>query len=271
MLKIKVGGVPEHFNYPWLKCIEDESFKTENLKVEWRNYPGGTGEMAKALDNKEIDLAVMLTEGSLKEMESGKDFKIVQKYIESPLLWGIHVDIDSPYRNVEDLKGKTAAISQFNSGSHLMTHVLADQHRWDLNHLKFEVCKTLDGAIKALKNKDADYLLWERFTTKPFVDQHILRHLGNCPTPWPCFVIVTRENYFNTHQNKINSLLYILNKETSGLKEKKDIADTLAGKYDINSTDVKEWLSKTEWSNARIQPQTINYLRSKLKKYSIIS
>ncbi len=270
MFKIKVGGVPEHFNYPWLKCIEDGSFKTENLEVEWYNYHGGTGEMAKALANKEIDLAVMLTEGSLKEIESGKDFKIVQKYIESPLLWGIHVDIDSPYRKIEDLEGKTAAISQFNSGSHLMTHVLADQHNWNLNHLRFEVCKTLDGAIKALKNKDADYLLWERFTTKPYVDQHTLRHLGNCPTPWPCFVVVTRDDYYNENVVVVNKLLDVLNDQTLHLKDKHNLSKTLSKEYDINEKDVKDWLSKTEWSNSRIKPETIDYLKLKLKKYNII-
>lgn len=270
MFKIKVGGVPEHFNYPWLKCIESNLFKNVNLDVEWHNCPGGTGEMAKALHKKEIDLAVMLTEGSLKEIESGKNFKIVQKYIESPLLWGIHVDAKSPYKNIKDLKEKTAAISQFNSGSHLMTYVLAEQQSWDLNQLKFKICKTLDGAIEALRNQEADFLLWERFTTKPYVDNKILRHLGNCSTPWPCFVVVTRNNYYIEYQDDIYKLLNVLNKQTSDLKQNDNLSQILSQKYDINKEDVKQWLSKTEWSNSRIKPETIEYLKLKLKKYNII-
>lgn len=270
MFKIKVGGVPEHFNYPWLKSIESGLFKNANLDVEWNDCPGGTGEMAEALDKSEIDLAIMLTEGSLKEIESGKNFVIVQKYIESPLLWGIHVDAKSPYNKIEDLKGKTAAISKFNSGSHLMTYVLAEQQSWDQNLLKFEVCKTLDGAIHSLNNQNADFLLWERFTTKPYVDKNILRHLGNCPTPWPCFVVVTRENYFNKNQDQLNKLLNVINKQTSDLKENRNLPESLSKKYDISTEDVSKWLSKTEWSSSRIKPETIDYLKSKLKKYNII-
>lgn len=270
MFNIKVGGVPEHFNYPWLKCIQNNLFKNANLDVEWIDCPGGTGEMAKALNEEKIDLAVMLTEGSLKEIESGKTFKIIQKYIESPLLWGIHVDANSSYEKIEALRGKTAAISQYNSGSHLMTYVLADQQSWDLNQLKFKVCKTLDGAIKSLKSNEADYLLWERFTTKPYVDQNILNHIGNCPTPWPCFVVVTRDDYYNKHHKKIDELLNILNNQTSDLKENQNITVTLSKQYDLNTEDVKEWLSKTEWSDSRIKPQTIEHLKLKLKKYGII-
>lgn len=270
MFTIKVGGVPEHFNYPWIKCIENNLFKAAELDVKWKDCPGGTGEMSKYLKDGEIDLAIMLTEGSLKEIESGKDFKIIQIYIESPLLWGIHVDAQSNYKDIADLKGKTAAISRFNSGSHLMTHVLADQQNWDLNKLKFKVCNNLDGAITALENNEADYLLWERFTTKPYVDSGQLNHIGNCPTPWPCFVIVTRTKYYHNNQHQIDKLLEILNKQTSNLKTISDLSEKISQKYEIDNQDIKKWLSKTEWSISEIKTKTMNDLKHKLKKYSII-
>jgi ABC-type nitrate/sulfonate/bicarbonate transport system substrate-binding protein len=271
MFKINVGGVPEHFNYPWIECIENNIFKEAGFDVEWQDCPGGTGEMSTALENKSIDIAIMLTEGSLKKIKTGKSFKIIQKYIESPLLWGIHVNAESHYTKIEDLEGKKAAISQFNSGSHLMTYVLADKHSWNLDQLEFKVCNTLNGAIEALKNKEADFLLWERYTTKPYVDDHILKHLGNCPTPWPCFVIVSRENYYKQHKVKVENLLQVLNKKTKELKDHQDIVDILSERYRIKQTDVKEWLTKTEWSNSSLKPETISELKLKLKKYSIIS
>jgi len=270
MFKIKVGGVPEHFNYPWLKCIDDNLFEKNQLKVEWIDCHGGTGEMASSLDSGEIDLAIMLTEGCIKEIESGKDFTIVQKYIESPLLWGIHVDAHSTYRNIEDLEGKTAAISQYNSGSHLMTHVLADREDWDLDKLNFKVCKTLNGAIKALKNKKADYLMWERFTTKPYVDQNHLSHLGNCKTPWPCFVIAAKNKYYFEHKLQIDKMLDVVNFQISSLKKDQNLSDILSQKYEIDYNDIKEWLSITEWSNSKLKSETMEDLKLKLKKYKII-
>jgi len=270
MLKIKIGGVPEHFNYPWLKCIEDKAFLNV-ANVEWNDYPGGTGEMAEALEKSHIDLAIMLTEGSIKQKESGKDFKIIQKYIESPLLWGVHVDAGSPYKTIEELEGKTAAISRYNSGSHLMTYVLAERESWDLKALKFNVCHNLNAAIQAMKNLQADFLLWERFTTKPYVDNNTLKHLGNCPTPWPCFVIVTRDGFYNKHQKTIDKVLSILNSETQNLKQNDKLTDILANRYKLEREDVKSWLHQTQWSQSPVKAQTISALKTKLKRYSIIS
>lgn len=271
MFNINVGGVPEHFNYPWLKCIEENLFEKADLKVNWKDCPGGTGEMAEALDQKKIDLAIMLTEGSIKEIESGKKLKIIQKYIETPLLWGIHVDAKSKFKNIKDLKGKVAAISRYNSGSHLMTHVLAEKESWDLNTLKFKVCQNLEGAIKALNNQKADFLLWERFTTKPYVDIGQLRHLSNCPTPWPCFVIVAREDYYKLNQEKINSLLDIINKKTNLLKEDNQLSKTLAFRYNLKIQDVESWLAQTEWSQKPMKPEVKADLKATLKTFGIIS
>ena len=271
MFKINIGGVPEHFNYPWLKCIENGGFKSIELDVNWKNYPGGTGEMAEALDQKDIDIAIMLSEGSIKEIESGKDFKIIQKYIETPLLWGIHVDTNSPFESIKDLKEKTASISRYNSGSHLMTYVLAERESWDLESLKFELCKNLDGSIEALKQKKADFLLWERFTTKPYVDNQTLRHLGDCPTPWPCFVIVCQNKFYNKNQKQIDTLLKVINTETSQLKTSEELPEILSKRYHIHKKDIKEWLAKTEWSQSPMKEETISNLKNKLKAYSIIS
>ncbi len=57
MKTIKVGGVPEHFNLPWHLCIEEKLFEDKDLNVIWKDFPGGTGEMNKALRSGEIDVA----------------------------------------------------------------------------------------------------------------------------------------------------------------------------------------------------------------------
>lgn len=270
MFSINIGGVPEHFNYPWQKCIEEGLFKKAGIQAKWIDFPGGTGQMAEGLDQNEIDLAIMLTEGSIKEMESGKPFKIIQKYIETPLLWGIHSKPDSKLKPVAKINHKTIAISRYNSGSHLMSYVLAENEAWDINSLRFKVCGNLDGAINAINTKKADVFLWERYTTKPYVDRGLLNHVGNCPTPWPCFVIVARSYFVDKHKNQINTLLHILNTQTKNIKKDRQLPKILADRYKLNIDDTKDWLNQTEWSQSALKDDTFNLLKKKLKKFNIL-
>ena len=171
MKKILIGGVPEHFNLPWYLTLSDKKYTDENINLRWKDYYGGTGEMCKALRDGTIDMAVILTEGIVRDIINGNDSKIVQVFVKSPLLWGIHVADNSDYKDVSDLKGTEAAISRFGSGSHLMAYVNAENHGWDYEEdLEFKVIKDLDGALKNLPEGNGDYFMWEKFTTKPYVD-----------------------------------------------------------------------------------------------------
>ena len=80
MKNFKIGGVPEHFNFPWYLALKEKSFQKQNINLRWIDYPGGTGQMNKALRNKEIDMAVILTEGIVRDIINGNDAKIVQVF-----------------------------------------------------------------------------------------------------------------------------------------------------------------------------------------------
>lgn len=43
MVTLKVGGVPEHFNYPWHMAIERKIFEKHGVHVEWVEQKLGTG------------------------------------------------------------------------------------------------------------------------------------------------------------------------------------------------------------------------------------
>jgi hypothetical protein len=47
------------------------------------------------LRDGETDIAVILTEGIVKDIVAGNQSKIVQVYVQSPLIWGIHVAANS--------------------------------------------------------------------------------------------------------------------------------------------------------------------------------
>ena len=72
-LTVHIGGVPEHFNYPWYLLLKSKELHKEQINLIWRDFDGGTGAMVHSLVNGEIDLAVMLTEGVTKAICDGAD------------------------------------------------------------------------------------------------------------------------------------------------------------------------------------------------------
>jgi ABC-type nitrate/sulfonate/bicarbonate transport system substrate-binding protein len=271
MKTVNIGGVPEHFNLAWFLTLKDGKYKEQDINLRWQDYPGGTGAMCKGLRNGDIDIAVILTEGIIKDIIAGNPSKIVQTFVQTPLVWGLHVANDSPYKTVDDLKGTKAAISRYGSGSHLMAYINAENHKWDLqNDLNFEVIKNLDGAVKGLTEGIADYFLWEKFTTKPLVDSNIFRRIDNCPSPWPCFVIAVREDFIEKNTNELKNILNIINNTTREFKDIPSIDKTIANHYEQQLSDVQEWLSITEWSQDLIDKETIMNVQKQLFTLNII-
>ncbi len=271
MKKVNIGGVPEHFNLAWYLGLKHGEYKAEGINLRWHDYHGGTGQMCKGLREGDIDIAVILTEGIVKDIIAGNPSKIVQTYTQSPLIWGIHVAADSKFNTIEDIKGTRAAISRYGSGSHLMAFVNAKHNGWDLEKdLQFSVIKNLSGAIKGLTENKADYFLWEKFTTKPLVDNGTFRHIGNCPSPWPCFVIAVRNEFLEHNKNDLKTILDIINNTTSEFKNIPSIDRTIANRYGQELEDVQEWLSLTEWSQELIDETTLNNVQNQLLELSII-
>lgn len=272
MKKVNIGGVPEHFNLAWYLTLKDGEYKEEGINLRWKDYHGGTGQMCKALRNKEIDIAVILTEGIIKDIIDGNNCKIVQVFVQSPLIWGIHVRAKSSFHSIDDLKGTRAAISRYGSGSHLMAYINAENNNWNLKKdLNFEVIKNLEGAVEALTNEKADYFMWEKFTTKPLVDSGVFRRVENCPTPWPCFVIAARQGFIDNKKDVLKTILEIINNTTTNFKNIPCIDKTIANRYDQKLKDVQEWLSITEWSQEQISEATINKIQAELLSLNIIS
>src|SRR5690606_5438590 len=234
MTTVKIGGVPEHFNLAWYLTLKNGEYKKENINLRWEDYPGGTGAMNEALRTGEIDMAVILTEGIVKDIAEGNPSKVVQVFVETPLIWGVHVAAGSEFKSIEELKGKRCAISRYGSGSHLMAYINAENHNWDLDtDLNFNVIQDLDGAVNALSNGDADYFMWEKFMTKPIVDSGVFRRIDKCPTPWPCFVIAVRNEFLEANENVVKIILEIINNTTIDFKEIPSIDRMIANRYEL--------------------------------------
>lgn len=271
MKTFKIAGVPEHFNLPWHLCLENGEFEEAGIDLQWIDIPEGTGKMCQMLRDGETDIAVILTEGIVKDITAGNPSKIVQVYVESPLIWGIHVDAKSNFTSLTDLENAKVAISRLGSGSHLMSIVNAQNQGWKTNELQFEIVNTIDGAVEALSAGKADYFMWEKFMTKPLVDNGTFRRIADCPTPWPCFVIAVREELLQSHAQTIQHILEIINVTTAEFKDIPSINRTLAERYNQKTEDINQWLSQTRWSQKNITQETLNKVQNQLFDLNLIN
>lgn len=270
MKTIKIAGVPEHFNLPWHLALADGDFEKENINLQWTDVPEGTGKMCQMLREGTTDIAVILTEGIVKDIVAGNQSKIVQVYVASHLIWGIHVAAHSQYNSLSDLENTKVAISRLGSGSQLMAYVNADNQGWDSSKLEFEIVNTIDGAVEALTNGTADYFMWEHFMTKPLVDKGIFRRVADCPTPWPCFVIAVRNEILENQPEIIQTILKIINAKTTEFKAIPEIDTILATKYHQKLEDIQEWLSLTHWSQQPLTLEMLNKVQNQLFELKII-
>ena len=270
MKTVRIAGVPEHFNLPWHLCIDNGEFEEVGIDLQWTDVPEGTGKMCQMLRDNETDIAVILTEGIVKDIISGNTSSIVQTYVESPLIWGIHVAAESQYQTLSDLENTKVAISRYGSGSHLMAYVNAQNQHWNTETLQFEVVNTIDGAVEALTHGKADYFMWERFMTQPLVDKGVFRRVADCPTPWPCFVIAVRNEFLESNRQTIALLLEIINNTTIEFKEIPSIDRTLATKYNQKLEDIQTWLSLTKWAQKPLEEKVLNKIQNQLFDLKII-
>jgi ABC-type nitrate/sulfonate/bicarbonate transport system substrate-binding protein len=248
MIKLRIGGVPEHFNLPWHLALEARRFEPLGVDVAWRDYPGGSGAMAKALRDGELDAALLLTEGAVAAVADGVPLEIASLYTDSPLLWGIHVPAASRLRAVGELAGARYAISRTGSGSHLMAFVHARAQGWRVERLTLVAVGNLDGAVAALEAGRADVFFWEKFMTKPLVDAGKFRHVGEFTAPWPAFVVCAARSLDPAKRSALARVVAAVLDEARALRARADAAQLIARRYGLAARDVEEWLKTTRWS-----------------------
>lgn len=245
---IRIGGVPEHFNLPIHLANEKKAFEKRGVDVEWITYSGGTGQMTKALRDDDVDLCVLLTEGIIADIVKGNKSKLVSVYVTTPLIWGIHTGYNNSLKSYNDIYDKTYAISRYGSGSHLMAIVDANSKDQQLSNEQFNVIKNLDGALESLQNNTSDVFYWEKYTTKPFVDNGQLRRVGEYLTPWPCFVIAASDKVLKEQPENVIRVLRTIHDACDAFMQNENAIQLVADRYQQKEKDVERWFHSTEWA-----------------------
>lgn len=130
--------------------------------------------------------------------------------------------------------------------------------------------KNLDGALEKLPQGIGDYFMWEKYTTKPFVDRGIFRRIGECPTPWPCFVIAEREQTLADNPEDVTAILDVINRTTREFKQIPSIDVMISNRYGQQLEDVRMWLSQTRWSQQQLSGDQVTAVMKKLEQLELI-
>ena len=245
---IRLGGVPEHFNLPIHLAAEEGLFNSRGVELQWTTFGGGTGQMTRALRQDDIDICILLTEGIIADIIKGNPSKIISDYVTTPLTWGVHTAADNPLTQYADIFDRRYAISRFGSGSHLMAIVDANSKGYQLKEEQFVVINNLNGALTSLQQQESDVFYWEKYTTKPFVDNGQLRRLGQYQTPWPCFVIAAPDRIIQQQPEAVIRTLRTIHDRCDQFMQSDRAIDLVSDRYGLLPNDVARWYHSTEWA-----------------------
>jgi len=149
--------------------------------------------------------------------------------------------------------------------------VHARQQNWPVHKLQFRVVNNLDGARMAFRDEKADVFFWEKFTTKPYVDNGEFRRIGECPTPWSCFVVVASDQTLALHADKVKILIEETLSQAQNLYNDPNRVDVIASKYDLLPEDVESWFTYTKWGkNIELKKDVLAETTDTLKDLGLV-
>lgn len=247
MFKLRLGGVPEHFNHPIHMAIHGGMFERSGIDLQWQTYEGGTGEMNAALRDNECDVCILLTEGIITNILQGNPSRIISGYVRSPLIWGVHTGKNSEITYDQAFKHRIA-ISRMGSGSHLMPIVDALIKGKPLREDQFNIVKNIDGAIASLNGGNSDIFYWEKYTTKPYVEKGLLRRVGEFISPWPCFMIAATEKIIQQAPDVLDKMLRVIHAACEQFMNNADAPSIIARDFNLSLNDATYWFHMTEWA-----------------------
>lgn len=248
LVPIRIAGVPEHFNLPWMLGLERRAFVRAGIDLHWRTVPEGTGAMSQMLHEGTVDVALMVTEGAVRFLLNGGKAKIISGYVDSSLTWGVHVGTSTQVHEAAQLKGARFAISRPNSGSHLAALAYAREKDLPLTEKELLTVNDLPGAETTMAGAEPVAFLWELYTTKPLVDRGIFRLVDEFRNTWPAFVIVASEAILQEHGPALARLLKVVRDQAKGLMSKRTAPEMVAHRYGLQLEDAKDWFEQTRWN-----------------------
>jgi ABC-type nitrate/sulfonate/bicarbonate transport system substrate-binding protein len=254
MTTVRVAGVPEPYNLPWHLAREQGHFAAAGVDLHWHTVPEGTGRMCQMLRDGELDMAVLVTEGAVRDILNGGPHRIVSGFVESPLPWGVHVPAGAALHTDPDLCGIPYAISRLGSGSHIMAMLHARRMGWQPGPEDLVVVHNMEGAAQRMATGEPLIFLWETYVTSRYVRSGVMRHVDEVRGDWPGFVIVAREGLQREVQAAVMTALNVLRAEVHRSVQDPHVVELVMQNADFGRDLASEWLKHVRW---RVEPVTL--------------
>lgn len=152
-----------------------------------------------------------------------------------------------------------------------MGFVLADQQGWLADNTHFSdtvVLQTFDKLRNAVNSGDADFFMWEHFTSKKYYDSGEIRRVGEIYTPWSSWKIVASTKLTESRDDRVKTLFEKLDRGVQHFNENQDEAVRyISTELGYTEPDAKEWLKtvkfpvKTEGVKDEVVRNCVNVLR----------
>ncbi|KID86852.1 periplasmic binding protein-like II [Metarhizium guizhouense ARSEF 977] len=249
---LRIGFVPEHFSTP-IHFAQ----KHYGLHATLIPFPSGTGHMITAIRAGEIDIGIGLTEGWIaglgKEgIEGDGGYRLVGTYVDTPLCWAISTGAQRPeITSVASLKGGKIGVSRIGSGSYVMGFVLADQQGWLADKTHFSdtvVLHNFENLRNAVNSGEADFFMWEHFTSKKYYDAGEIRRVGEIYTPWSSWKIVASTKLTKSGDARVKTLFEKLDQGIKHFNEHQDEAvEYISTELGYTEPDAREWLKTVKF------------------------
>lgn len=270
MTAVRVAGVPEPYNLPWHLAQEKGHFAAAGVDLHWHTVPEGTGRMCQMLRDGELDMAVLVTEGAVRDILNGGPHRIVSGFVESPLPWGVHVPAGAALSTEEDLRGIPYAISRPGSGSHIMAMLHARRIGWQPGPDDLVVVHSMEGAAQRMATGEPLIFLWETYVTSRYVRSGVMRHLGEVRGDWPGFVIVARSGPDAEVQKAVARTLRVLREEAERSVDEPHMVELVMQNAGFSEALAKDWLANVRWRMDPPSSSGLNGLMDTLERLQLV-
>jgi ABC-type nitrate/sulfonate/bicarbonate transport system substrate-binding protein len=270
MITLRIAGVPEPYNLPWHLAMEQGRFAEAGIDLHWHTVPEGTGRMCQMLREGQLDMAVLVTEGAVRDILNGGPHRIVSTFVESPLPWGVHVPAKSALHHPSDLKDVPFAISRLGSGSHIMAMLYAERLGWRPAPNDLVVVHNMEGAAMRMAEGPPVIFLWETNVTSRYVEAGVMRRVDEVRGDWPGFVIVAREEFAQAQPDAKREALAVLDRAVRGLDLGVRTVEMVMQNAGFRDALAREWLGHVRWRVGRPEEGFLDHLVDTLRELHLV-
>lgn len=160
-----------------------------------------------------------------------------------------------------------------------MGYVLADTQGW-LTASKPEpyadtvVLNTFEKLRGAVNSGDADFFMWEHFTSKKYYDSGEIRRVGEIYTPWSSWKIVASTALTkNGLDARVKDLFAKLDKGVAHFNENQEEAiQYIYTNLDYSEADAREWIKTVKFPSKTegVKPEVVENCVSILRKAGVL-